>query len=265
MFLIYIFQTKTKSDFGVSQNPICLRSEVFCVRRRLFLFVLQRRLVGDPAEHDAEVPVAAAQRVHELLRLLLILQDDVVPEFIERAHVCGLHPGQFPLLRVLLHEVIEEFIVVEVFRDRDPQLTHFRRFIAKADQGQDDDRNGHDGKEDDGKQQLVHAAGKADRHGDEDAGDLPGRAGHTAEPDERERSRDRHTGADVAVDQHDDQRDGRRHDGERDGHGCCVFRFELEDQCRPDAQRQSSADAGQEGRDRHIEQLVGIGDAIQHW
>ena len=27
MFLIYIFQTKTKSDFGVSQNPICLRSE----------------------------------------------------------------------------------------------------------------------------------------------------------------------------------------------------------------------------------------------
>ena len=28
MFLIYIFQTKTKSDFGVSQNPICLRSDI---------------------------------------------------------------------------------------------------------------------------------------------------------------------------------------------------------------------------------------------
>ena len=40
MFLIYIFQTKTKSDFGVSQNPICLRSETSAFQQRSFSIAL---------------------------------------------------------------------------------------------------------------------------------------------------------------------------------------------------------------------------------
>lgn len=61
MFLIYIFQTKTKSDFGVSQNPICLRSES-TPRGVLFFFVsvfaeglVDRLLVCLGTEEDDEV------------------------------------------------------------------------------------------------------------------------------------------------------------------------------------------------------------------
>lgn len=63
---------------------------------------------------------------------------------------------------------------------------------------------------------IAHAGGQTHRHREEQVGDLLGAAGHRAETDQTECPHYRDAGADVAVDQHDDDLHNRGQGGKRD-------------------------------------------------
>ena len=158
------------------------------------------------------VTVAAAQCVNEVLADIFSAQADVVGQLIERAHVGGAHADKLVLERVLVEQVVKQTVVVKVLRDGYLELTLGRAVLAEAEalKQQQEQRDYHEEQPRNG--DVAHAAGKAERDGEEQPRDLLCAAGHAAEAHQRESTGDGKPRADVAVDEHDYKRDnGRQH------------------------------------------------------
>ena len=98
---------------------------------------------------------------------------------------------------------------------------------------------------------VAHAGREAERHGEEDAGDVARRAGRGAEADKAERAGHRNACAEVAVDEQDDDLHHRGQQRERHRHGLRTGVFIHIYRCdeRTERQRRDQADGERGGRD----------------
>ena len=132
----------------------------------------------------------------------IFFHDDLIHELVYGSHLSCFHACQFIGLRVLGKDLFERSLIIQRFRDDDLQKSCFIVLMEHHWKN-----SGHRSDHEDKKQrdhQISHSGSKAYRQCQEQTADLPRCSRSRAETDQAESSGYRHTGAKVAVDQHDD-------------------------------------------------------------
>ena len=117
--------------------------------------------------------------------------------------------------RIPAEGFFKNFRVIEFFRDNHAKApSKIGSFRAEAELREQEHRDPDDKKKQSRVEDKAHAGQKADSHRDEDRGDLAGRSLGGTEAHEAEGPCYRNSGADVAVNGHDDDTDDSRKDRE---------------------------------------------------
>ena len=116
---------------------------------------------------------------------------------------------------VFIEQVVKHTLIVQRFGNGDLQLPVGGIWLGKAGVVEQNIGDGDDEQEEEGVADVAHAGGKAQRHCQKQAGDLPCAAWNRAEAHQAERTHHGDAGAQVAVNQHDDG----LHDDRQKGQG----------------------------------------------
>ena len=149
----------------------------------------------------------------------------MIMQIIQAAHAGGTHGNQLCRAGILPKQIVKQAGVVEVLRNGDFQLLLLLRLSAEGHRRVGGQQEAHHSAGDNGNADIPHAGGKAERHGEENAGNVTRRAGRGTESHKAECAGDSHACAKVAV---HEQNDDLHHCGQqrqRDRHGLRVGVF----------------------------------------
>ena len=149
----------------------------------------------------------------------------MIMQIIQAAHAGGTHGNQLCRAGILPKQIVKQAGVVEVLRNGDFQLFFLLRLSAEGQRRVGGQQDAHHRAGDNGNADIAHAGGKAERHREENAGNVTRRAGRGAESHKAERAGDSHACAEVAVHEQDDDLHHCGQQRQRDRHGLRVGVF----------------------------------------
>ena len=175
----------------------------------------------------------------------------MIMQVIQAAHAGRADRDQLGCARILREQIVKQTGVVQIFRDGDLELLLLLRPAAEGHRRIDKQQQAHHNAGHDRDADVAHAGREAERHGEEDAGDVARRAGRGAEADKAERAGHRNACAEVAVNEQDDDLHHRGQQRERHRHGLRtgVFIHIYRRDERAERQRRDQADGERGGRD----------------
>ena len=186
----------------------------------------------------------------------------MIMQIIQAAHAGGTHGNQLCRAGILPKQIVKQAGVVEVLRNGDFQLLLLLRLSAEGQRRVGGQQDAHHRAGDNGNADIPHAGGKAERHGEENAGNVTRRAGRGAESHKAERAGDSHACAEVAVHEQNDNLHHRGQQRQRDGHGLGIgvlIHIDCGNECAERQRRQQTDNeraAGQAGGQNRTENCL---------